>query len=100
MPQIEHPRVFDGPGTVYRQTRWTAGEEIGMAEWLIRVIGLLPRPDLTMAILVLMLFVGWVIINERRTRHLVQLIRALRGPADTGRAVQPRRRRGGKDGGR
>lgn len=72
-----------------------------MADWLMRVIGFLPWSDLTMAILVLiLLFVGWVIISEPRTRHLVQLIRAWRGPADAGRVVQRGRGRGGKDGGR
>lgn len=93
--------MLDWTGTAYRQTRYTAGEEIGMTDWLIRVIGFLPWPDLTMDILVLiLLFVGWVIISEPRTRHLVQLIRALRAPAGAGRAVQRGRGRGGKDGGR
>ncbi|GAB3959235.1 hypothetical protein GCM10027614_78310 [Micromonospora vulcania] len=70
-----------------------------MADWLTRLIGGLSGPDLVVAVLVSMLFVSWVIISERRTRHLVQLIRALRGRAGTGRAVQPGRSRGGEDDG-
>jgi hypothetical protein len=54
------------------------GEEVGMADWLASVIGGLPRPYLLMAIGVPVVFVGWVIMSERRTRHLAQLIRAWR----------------------
>ncbi|MFJ6154295.1 hypothetical protein [Micromonospora profundi] len=47
-------------------------------DWLAWLIEGWPRPYLFMAIGVLVVFVGWVITSERRTRHLVQLIRAWR----------------------
>lgn len=48
-----------------------------MVDWLAWVIESWPLHYLVMAIGVLM-FVGWVITSERRTRHMVQLIRAWR----------------------
>ncbi|GGM39865.1 hypothetical protein GCM10007977_046600 [Dactylosporangium sucinum] len=69
-----------------------------MADWAARVIGGLPWPHLAMVILISMLFVGWVIISELRTRHLVQLIRAWRSPAGADRAVQARPEEGQDDG--
>ncbi len=49
-----------------------------MVDGLAWVIEGWPQSYLFMAIGVLVIFVGWVITSERRTRHLVQLIRAWR----------------------
>jgi hypothetical protein len=36
--------------------------------------------DAVLVLALLVLFLGWVILSENRTRHLAKLIRALRGP--------------------
>ncbi|MDO3704047.1 hypothetical protein Q3W71_20485 [Micromonospora sp. C28SCA-DRY-2] len=46
---------------------------------LMQTIGDLPESYIMGAILLPVLFLGWVIMSERRTRHLTQLIRAVRG---------------------
>lgn len=51
---------------------------------LAQLVGDLPGPYVMGAILLPVLFVGWVIRSERRTRHLTQLIRAVRGSARPG----------------
>ncbi|MFI5906997.1 hypothetical protein [Dactylosporangium sp. NPDC051541] len=61
--------------------------------WLTSVIGSLTGSYLAFATAVLgALFVGWVIVSERRTRHLVHLILALRGPRGSGRTGRAGRR--------
>ncbi|WP_319462635.1 hypothetical protein [Micromonospora sp. RTP1Z1] len=51
---------------------------------LAQLVGDLSGPYIMGAILLPVLFVGWVIMSKRRTRHLTQLIRAMRG------SVRPR----------
>ncbi|WP_406073825.1 hypothetical protein [Micromonospora sp. NBC_01638] len=55
-----------------------------MALRLAQLVGDLPGPYIMGAILLPVLFVGWVIVSERRTRHLTQLIRAVRGSVRPG----------------
>ncbi|WFE22800.1 hypothetical protein O7621_05520 [Solwaraspora sp. WMMD937] len=65
-----------------------------MAARLVQAIGDLPNPYILGAILLPMLFVGWVIMSERRTRHLTQLIRAVRGQVrPRGSSLAPSRER-------
>jgi hypothetical protein len=62
---------------------------VALAQAIVRF----PEPYLVGAILSLVLFVGWVIISERRTRHLAKLIRAARGSVrESGGASDIRRR--------
>ncbi|BCB83718.1 hypothetical protein [Phytohabitans suffuscus] len=49
---------------------------------LAQAIGGVPDAYIAAAVVLPVLFLGWVIVSARRTRHLTQLIRALRGPAD------------------
>lgn len=61
---------------------------------LAQATGGFPEPYFIGAILSPVLFVGWVIISKRRTRHLTQLIRAVRGPVRPGSDPRTRRRTG------
>lgn len=55
-----------------------------MAARLAQLVGDLPGSYIMGAILLPVLFLGWVIMSERRTRHLTQLIRAVRGSVRPG----------------
>ncbi|MFG1890421.1 hypothetical protein ACGFIR_21475 [Micromonospora sp. NPDC049051] len=63
-----------------------------MALRLVQLVGDLPGPYIMGAILLPVLFVGWVIVSERRTRHLTQLIRAVRGSVRPGGGSRGRSR--------
>lgn len=65
-----------------------------MAATLAEGIGEIPAPWLIGGVVSLTLFVAWVIVSERRTRHLSQLIRAVRGSDRPDARSRDRRRVG------
>lgn len=59
---------------------------------IVSIIGnWLQEPQLIVVAVLLMVFVGWVVRSEDRTRHLVSLIRALRQPGRTMSGARSRR---------
>ncbi|MEU1604028.1 hypothetical protein [Micromonospora matsumotoense] len=65
-----------------------------MAARLAQLAGDLPGPYIMGAILLPVLFLGWVIMSEQRTRHLTQLIRAVRGSVRPGGSSRGSNREG------
>ncbi|MEU7979899.1 hypothetical protein AB0B63_15335 [Micromonospora sp. NPDC049081] len=66
-----------------------------MAARLAQLVGDLPGPYIMGAILLpVLLFLGWVIMSEQRTRHLTQLIRAVRGSVRPGGSSRGSNREG------
>jgi hypothetical protein len=55
-------------------------EEPGMVARLIDVLGTLDARIVVPTLVLLVGFLGWVILNEGRTRRMERLIRAFRGP--------------------
>lgn len=53
--------------------------------WAEPLLDSLPGPGSVFGATLLVSFLAWVLVSEQRTRHLAQLIRALRGRADPGR---------------
>ncbi|MEJ3742813.1 hypothetical protein WEI85_05950 [Actinomycetes bacterium KLBMP 9797] len=56
--------------------------------------GWLVDARLVAGVILLLVFLGWVILSEDRTRHLVSLIRALRQPDRASNGARRRRPRG------
>ncbi|MEV4539805.1 hypothetical protein AB0J82_39135 [Asanoa sp. NPDC049518] len=65
-----------------------------MAAELARIFNDLPAVNILLAALSLILFLAWVVISRQRTRHLAELIDAVKGNSRRGCTAAARRRSG------